>query len=106
LIEGERSNQRIVHKQSCPLRENEEVRHHLALRPKMGYAEDGFLCVRASINLEEPMFQWANFEAVAPTLAAQGRELIEHFRFVLVEVVVSLKVCSPAERKSCLVDNN
>jgi pyridoxamine 5'-phosphate oxidase-like protein len=63
------------------------VRHHLALRPKMGYAEDGFLCVRATINLEEAMFQWANFEAVAPTLAAQGRELIEHFRFVLVGTI-------------------
>ena len=33
------------------------------------------------------MFQWANFEAVAPTLAAQGRELIEHFRFVLVGTI-------------------
>jgi hypothetical protein len=53
----------------------------------MGYAEDGFLVVRASINLEEVMAQWANFEAVAPTLAAQGRELIEHFRFVLVGTI-------------------
>ena len=29
------------------------------------------------------MFQWADFEAAAPELAAQGRELIERFRFVL-----------------------
>ena len=50
----------------------------------MRYAEDRFLFVRASINLEEAMFQWANFEAAAPLLAAQGRELIERFRFVLV----------------------
>lgn len=35
------------------------------------------------INLEDLMFQWADFEAVAPELAAQGRELIERFRFVL-----------------------
>jgi hypothetical protein len=87
LIEGERSNQLIVHEQICPLRENQEVRPHLALRLKMGYAEVGFLIVRASINVEEPMFQWADFEAVAPMLAAQGRELIEHFRFVLVGTI-------------------
>ena len=29
------------------------------------------------------MFHWADFEAAAPELAAQGRELIERFRFVL-----------------------
>ena len=33
------------------------------------------------------MFPWANFEAAAPMLAAQGRELIEHFRFVLVGTI-------------------
>jgi len=53
----------------------------------MGYAECGFLFVRASINLEEAMFSWANLEAAAPTLAAQGRELSEHFRFVLVGTI-------------------
>lgn len=63
------------------------MRCHLALRPTMGYAEDGILVVHASINLEEAMFQWANFEVAAPTLAAQGRELIEHFRFVLVGTI-------------------
>lgn len=63
------------------------MRHHLALRSKMGYAEDRVLFVHASVNLEEAMFQWANFEAVAPMLAAQGRELIEHFRFVLVGTI-------------------
>ncbi len=63
------------------------MRHHLALRSKMGYAEDRVLFVRTSVNLEEVMFQWANFEAVAPMLAAQGRELIEHFRFVLVGTI-------------------
>ncbi len=55
----------------------------------MRYAEDRFLFVRASINLEEAMFQWANFEAAAPLLAAQGRELIERFRFVLVGTIRS-----------------
>jgi len=35
------------------------------------------------------MFQWANFEAAAPLLAAQGRELIERFRFVLVGTIRS-----------------
>jgi hypothetical protein len=55
----------------------------------MGYAEDGFLFVRASMNLEEAMVQWANFEAAAPMLAAQGRELIERFRFVLVGTIHS-----------------
>ncbi|HLG78000.1 MAG TPA: pyridoxamine 5'-phosphate oxidase family protein [Ktedonobacteraceae bacterium] len=60
------------------------MRHHLALRPKLGYAEEGFLVEDASINWEETMFPWANLEAAAPILAAQGRELIEHFRFVLV----------------------
>ncbi len=35
------------------------------------------------------MFQWANFEAAASTLAAQGRELIERFRFVLVGTIRS-----------------
>jgi Pyridoxamine 5'-phosphate oxidase len=53
----------------------------------MRYAADGFLFVRASLTLEKAMFQWANFEAVAPMLAAQGRELIEHFRFVLVGTI-------------------
>ncbi|HLY32736.1 MAG TPA: pyridoxamine 5'-phosphate oxidase family protein [Ktedonobacterales bacterium] len=33
------------------------------------------------------MFSWADFEAAAPTLAAQGRELIEHLRFVLVGTI-------------------
>jgi hypothetical protein len=33
------------------------------------------------------MFTWANFEAAAPLLAAQGRELIERFRFVLVGTI-------------------
>ena len=53
----------------------------------MGYAEEGFLIMHESINVEELMFQWADFEAVAPMLAAQGRELIEHFRFVLVGTI-------------------
>jgi hypothetical protein len=35
------------------------------------------------------MFPWANFEAAAPMLATQGRELIEHFRFVLVGTIRS-----------------
>jgi predicted pyridoxine 5'-phosphate oxidase superfamily flavin-nucleotide-binding protein len=35
------------------------------------------------------MFQWANFEVAAPLLAAQGRELIERFRFVLVGTIRS-----------------
>lgn len=35
------------------------------------------------------MFQWANFEAAAPLLAAHGRELIERFRFVLVGTIRS-----------------
>src|SRR5260221_11487049 len=39
--------------------------------------------VGPAINLEGLMFQWADFEAAAPELAAQGRELIERFRFVL-----------------------
>jgi Pyridoxamine 5'-phosphate oxidase len=39
--------------------------------------------VGSAINLEGLMFQWADFEAAAPELAAQGRELIERFRFVL-----------------------
>jgi len=33
------------------------------------------------------VFPWANFEAAAPLLAAQGRELIERFRFVLVGTI-------------------
>jgi hypothetical protein len=33
------------------------------------------------------MFYWANFEAAVPLLAAQGRELIERFRFVLVGTI-------------------
>ncbi len=33
------------------------------------------------------MFRWADFEAAAPELAAQGRELIERFRFVLVGTI-------------------
>lgn len=33
------------------------------------------------------MVHWANFEAAAPLLAAQGRELIERFRFVLVGTI-------------------
>jgi len=45
--------------------------------------------VSASINLEDAMFQWANFEAAAPLLAAKGRELIERFRFVLVGTIRS-----------------
>src|SRR5256885_8241868 len=53
----------------------------------MRYAEDRFLFVRASINLEMAMFQWANFEAAAPLLATQGRELIERYRFVLVGTI-------------------
>src|SRR6266699_6665653 len=61
--------------------------HHLALRPRMGYAWGGTLCVSASSNLEETMFPWADFETAAPMLAAQGRELIEHFRFVLVGTI-------------------
>ncbi len=65
------------------------MRHHLALRPRIGYAEDGFLFVRAYINLEAAMFPWTNFEAAAPMLAAQGRELIERFRFVLVGTIRS-----------------
>jgi pyridoxamine 5'-phosphate oxidase-like protein len=35
------------------------------------------------------MFAWADFEAAAPRLAAQGRELIERFRFVLVGTIRS-----------------
>jgi len=35
------------------------------------------------------MFSWADFEAAAPILAAQGRELIERFRFVLVGTIRS-----------------
>ena len=35
------------------------------------------------------MIPWADFEAVAPVLAAQGRELIERFRFVLVGTIRS-----------------
>ena len=35
------------------------------------------------------MFPWTNFEAAAPMLAAQGRELIERFRFVLVGTIRS-----------------
>ncbi len=35
------------------------------------------------------MFQWADFEAAALMLAAQGRELIERFRFVLVGTIRS-----------------
>ncbi len=35
------------------------------------------------------MFPWADFEAAAPKLAAQGRELIERFRFVLVGTIRS-----------------
>ncbi len=33
------------------------------------------------------MFRWADFETAAPMLAAQGRELIERFRFVLVGTI-------------------
>ncbi len=65
------------------------MRHYLALLPRMRYAWGGSLFVSASINLEDPMFQWANFEAAAPMLAAQGRELIERFRFVLVGTIRS-----------------
>src|SRR5437899_8208093 len=36
--------------------------HHLALRSRMGYAWGGTLSVSASINLEDPMFPWADFE--------------------------------------------
>ncbi len=35
------------------------------------------------------MFRWADFETAAPMLAAQGRELIERFRFVLVGTIRS-----------------
>ncbi len=35
------------------------------------------------------MFPWADFETAAPMLAAQGRELIERFRFVLVGTIRS-----------------
>jgi hypothetical protein len=63
--------------------------HHLALRPRMGYAWGGARYVSASINLEDPMFPWADFETAAPLLAAQGRELIERFRFVLVGTIRS-----------------
>ena len=35
------------------------------------------------------MFQWANFEAAAPLLAAHGRKLIARFRFVLVGTIRS-----------------
>jgi Pyridoxamine 5'-phosphate oxidase len=65
------------------------MRHSLALRPRMGYAWGGSLFVSAEINWEDSMFQWANFEAAAPMLAAQGRELIERFRFVLVGTIRS-----------------
>ncbi len=65
------------------------MRHSLALRPRMEYAWGGSLCVSAEINWEDSMFQWANFEAAAPMLAAQGRELIERFRFVLVGTIRS-----------------
>lgn len=33
------------------------------------------------------MFRWIDFEAAAPEVAAQGRELIERFRFVLVGTI-------------------
>jgi hypothetical protein len=39
------------------------------------------------IKLEDAMYHWANFEAAAALLAAQGRELIERFRFVLVGTI-------------------
>src|SRR6266700_1529794 len=55
----------------------------------MGYAWGGTLSVSASINLEDAMFAWADFETAAPMLAAQGRELIERFRFVLVGTIRS-----------------
>jgi len=42
---------------------------------------------RCAIHLEDPMFQWTDFEATVPELAAQGRELIERFRFVLVGTI-------------------
>ena len=35
------------------------------------------------------MFPWDDFETAAPLLAAQGRELIERFRFVLVGTIRS-----------------
>jgi hypothetical protein len=35
------------------------------------------------------MLPWADFETAAPMLAAQGRELIERFRFVLVGTIRS-----------------
>jgi Pyridoxamine 5'-phosphate oxidase len=35
------------------------------------------------------MIPWADFETAAPVLAAQGRELIERFRFVLVGTIRS-----------------
>jgi hypothetical protein len=39
------------------------------------------------LNWEVAMFPWAKFEAVAPALAGQIRELIEQFRFVLVGTI-------------------
>ncbi len=51
------------------------------MRPLLSLSER--LLARLAINLEDLMFQWADFEAAAPELAAQGRELIESFRFVL-----------------------
>jgi hypothetical protein len=42
---------------------------------------------RAAISLEGFMVQWADFEEAAPEPAAQGRELIERFRFVLVGTI-------------------
>jgi hypothetical protein len=38
-------------------------------------------------KLEGAMTQWADFEAAAPLLAAQGRDLIEQFRFVLIGTI-------------------
>jgi hypothetical protein len=43
--------------------------------------------VNSAINLEDLMSQWTDFETAAPELAAQGRELIERFRFVLVGTI-------------------
>jgi hypothetical protein len=42
---------------------------------------------RSAINLEGLMVRWADFEAAAPEPAAQGRELIDRFRFVLVGTI-------------------
>src|SRR5215469_3327458 len=43
--------------------------------------------INLAINLEALMSQWADFETAASELAAQCRELIERFRFVLVGTI-------------------